>query len=132
MRRPMSDHEPLRRSEPTNLTPLRGGRDLPHNLDAEQAVLGALLIDDNAFELVAPVLKSEDFYVLAHQHVFTACVELTQEGKTVDPVLLSQRLDAKQLLGHAVPHEMPFGLARGLGTAANVIHYANVVADLAR
>ena len=47
-------------------------------------------------------------------------------------MLLSQRLDAKQLLGHAVPPELPFTLSRGLGTAANVVHYANVVLDLAR
>jgi replicative DNA helicase len=128
----MSEHDPLRRLEPVPLTPLRGGRDLPHNVEAEQAVLGALLIDENAFDLVAPVLKAEDFYVLAHQHVYAACSELTQESKTVDPVLLSQRLDAKGLLGHAVPHEVPFALARGLGTAANVVHYANVVSDLSR
>ena len=129
---PMSEHDPLRRPEPVPLTPLRGGRDLPHNLEAEQAVLGALLIDENAFDLVAPLVKAEDFYVLAHQHVFAACVELTTEGKAVDPVLLSQRLDAKQLLGHAVPHELPFVLSRGLGTAGNVVHYANAVLDLAR
>src|SRR5215208_864206 len=128
----MSEHDPLRRPEPVPLTPLRGGRDLPHNLEAEQAVLGALLIDENAFDLVAPLVKAEDFYVLAHQHVFAACVELTTEGKAVDPVLLSQRLDAKQLLGHAVPHELPFVLSRGLGTAGNVVHYANAVLDLAR
>jgi replicative DNA helicase len=130
----MPDLEAVRRPDPASLTTLRGGRDLPHNLDAEQAVLGAMLIDTNAFDLVAPILQQagEDFYVLAHQHVFSACVELVKEGKVVDPVLLSQRLDAKGLLGHAVPHEMPFGLARGLGTAANVVHYANVVQELAR
>jgi replicative DNA helicase len=128
----MPEQDPLRRLEPVPLTPLRGGRDLPHNVEAEQAVLGALLIDENAFDLVAPVLKAEDFYVLAHQHVYAACSELTQESKSVDPVLLSQRLDAKGLLGHAVPHEVPFALARGLGTSANVVHYANVVQDLSR
>jgi replicative DNA helicase len=131
----MPDQEAARRPDPAphQLATLRGGRDLPHNVDAEQAVLGAMLIDPNAFDLVAPILqKGEEFYVLAHQHVFTACVELVKEGKALDPVLLSQRLDAKGLLGHAVPPEMPFGLARGLGTAANVIHYANVVQELAR
>jgi replicative DNA helicase len=128
----MSDLDAARREAPIPLTPLRGGRDLPHNLEAEQAVLGAMLLDENAFDLVAPILKAEDFYVAAHQHTFGVCVELVLEKKALDPVLVSQRLDAKGLLGHAVPHELPFVLARGLGTAGNVVHYANVVLDLAR
>jgi replicative DNA helicase len=124
--------DPARNPEPDPPATLRGGRDLPHNVDAEQAVLGALLIDDTAFDLVAPVVRAEDFYVLAHQHVFAACIELVQERRALDPVLLAQRLDAKGLLGHAVPHELPFALAHGLGTAGNVLHYAKVVQELAR
>jgi replicative DNA helicase len=115
------------------VAPLRPGRDLPHNLEAEQAVLGAILIDENAFDLVAAApLVPEDLYLVAHQHVLAACIELAKEGKALDPVLLSQRLDAKGLLGHQVPHELPFALAKGLGTAGNVVHYANVVRDLSR
>jgi replicative DNA helicase len=129
---PMSDYEGARRESPVPLTPIRGGRDLPHNLEAEQAVLGALLIDENAFDLVAPILKPEDFYLAAHQAVFGACLELISEKKALDPVLVTQRLDAKGVLGHAVPHEMPFALGRGLGTSGNVVHYANVVQELAR
>ena len=128
----MPESDPARRESPIPLTPLRGGRDLPHNIEAEQAVLGALLIDENAFDLVSTVVKAEDFYVLAHQHLFQTALDLTDERKALDPVLLSQRLDAKGLLGHAVPHEMPFALARGLGTSANVVHYANVVQELSR
>jgi len=128
----MPDLEAARRESPVPLTPLRGGRDLPHNLEAEQAVLGALLIDENAFDLAAPILKPEDFYLSAHQHVFSACLELIAEKKALDPVLVTQRLDAKGQLGHAVPNEMPFALGRGLGTSGNVVHYANVVQDLAR
>ncbi len=111
---------------------LRGARDLPHNLEAEQAVLGAVLIEETAFDQVAPLLKSQDFYLLAHQHIFSAFEELAREAKTIDSVLVQQRLDARGLLGGAVPRELPFALSRGLGTAANVAHYAEVVADLAR
>src|SRR5512141_539502 len=111
---------------------LRPSRDLPHNVEAEQAVLGAMLIEETAFDLVADRLKAEDFYIHAHQLVFTACAELAQEKQLIDPVLLHQRLEAKGLLGAAVPRDLPFGLAKGLGTAANVRHYASVIADLAR
>jgi replicative DNA helicase len=103
------------------------GRDLPHSVDAEQAVLGAVLSDETAFDQIAALLKSGDFYLLAHQHVFGACEELARESKTLDPILVQQRLDAKGLLGAAVPHELPLSLARAVGSAANVVHYARVV-----
>jgi replicative DNA helicase len=112
--------------------PMRGARDLPHNTEAEQAVLGALLIDETAFDQVAADVKMGDFYLLAHQHVFAACAELAKESKNIDPVLVNHRLDARGLLGAAVPRELVFGLARGIGTTANVKHYARVVQDLSR
>jgi replicative DNA helicase len=128
----MSDPEPNRRSGAAPALQLRPTRDLPHNVEAEQAVLGAMLIEETAFDLVADRLKAEDFYIHAHQLVFAACAELAQEKQVIDPVLLHQRLEAKGLLGAAVPRDLPFALAKGLGTAANVRHYAEVVADLAR
>lgn len=111
---------------------LRGARDLPHNFEAEQAVLGAVLIEETAFDQVAPLLRANDFYLLAHQHIYSAFDELAREAKTIDPVLVQQRLDARGLLGAAVPRELPFALSRSLGTAANVVHYAELVSDLAR
>ena len=128
----MSDPEPNRRSGAAPAIQLRPTRDLPHNVEAEQAVLGAMLIEETAFDLVADRIKAEDFYIHAHQLVFAACAELAQEKQVIDPVLLHQRLEAKGLLGAAVPRDLPFALAKGLGTAANVRHYAEVVADLAR
>jgi replicative DNA helicase len=110
---------------------LRGARDLPHNLEAEQAVLGAILIEDTAFDQVAPILKATDFYLLAHQHIYAACEELARESKAIDAVLVQQRLDAKGLVGASVPRELPFALSRSLGTAANAHQYAEVVRDLA-
>jgi replicative DNA helicase len=128
----MSDSEPLRRGGAAPALQLRPARDLPHNLEAEQAVLGALLIEETAFDLVADRLKPEDFYLGAHQHVFQTCAELAQEKQAIDPVLLHQRLEAKGLLGAAVPRDVPFALAKGLGTAVNVRHYAAIVTELAR
>ncbi len=109
-----------------------GARDLPNNLEAEQAVLGAVLIEETAFDQVAALLRPQDFYLLAHQHLFAAFEELAKEAKTIDPVLVQQRLDARGLLGGAVPRDLPFALGRGVGTAANVGHYAEVVSELSR
>ncbi len=120
----MADQDPARR--------LPGARELPHSLEAEQAVLGAVLVEETAFDQVAAILKSGDFYLAAHQHLYGACEELARESRTIDPVIVQQRLDAKGLLGGAVPRELPLALARGIGTSANVGHYARVVQDLAR
>jgi replicative DNA helicase len=111
---------------------LRGVRDLPHNLEAEQAVLGAVLLDETAFDQVAPIVKAEDFYALAHQHVFSAFEELARESRKIDPVLVQQRIDAKGLLGAQVPRELVFGLAASVGSSSNAAHYAEAVNELAR
>jgi replicative DNA helicase len=108
------------------------GRDLPQDIEAEQALLGALLIDESAFALVRDQLSTDDFYVLAHQRIYGTCAELAEDGNPLDPVTLHSALDAKGLLGTQVPREMPFDLAKGLGTAANVRHYAGVIAQLAQ
>jgi len=126
----MPEHDPARRPSEAPVSPLRGARDLPHSVEAEQAVLGSILSEDTAFDQVAAVLKSGDFYLLAHQHVYSVCEELARESKTLDPILVQQRLDAKGLLGAAVPRELPLVLQRAIGTSANVGHYAATVRDL--
>jgi len=112
--------------------PFPAGRELPHDLAAEQAVLGSILIEEAAFDQVSALLRPEDFYPRSHQLIFQCCLELAAESKAIDYLLVRQRLDAKGLSGTAVPAELPFSLSRGLGTAGNVTHYARVVNDLAR
>ena len=119
--------DPARRSSEAPVSPLRTARDLPHSAEAEQAVLGAILTEETAFDQVAALLRPGDFYLLAHQHVYGACEELARESKVLDPILVQQRLDAKGLLGAAVPHELPLSLARAIGSASNVAHYARLV-----
>ena len=128
----MAEFDPARRSSDAPVAPLRSARDLPHSLEAEQAVLGAILVEETAFDQVAALVKPGDFYLLAHQHVYGTCEELARESKTLDPILVQQRLDAKGLLGSAVPRELPLSLARAIGTTANVQHYARTVQELAR
>ena len=125
----MPENDPLRRPDPP--LPLRTARDLPHSLESEQAVLGAILSDDTAFDQVAALLLPRDFYRLEHQHVYEACMELAKEAKQLDAVMVQGRLDAKGLLGAAVPRELPFSLQRAVGTTANVAHYAHNVKELA-
>jgi replicative DNA helicase len=115
----MAENDPARRSPEAPLT-LRTARDLPHSLESEQAVLGAILVEETAFDQVAALVRAGDFYLLAHQHVYSVCEELARESKTLDPIIVQQRLDAKGLLGTAVPRELPLALGRAIGTTANV------------
>jgi replicative DNA helicase len=119
--------EHARRPGEAAVSPLRTARDLPHSIEAEQAVLGAILTDDASFDQVAALIRPGDFYLLAHQHVYGACEELAREAKTLDPILIQQRLDAKGLLGAAVPHDLPLALSRAVGSSANIVHYARIV-----
>jgi replicative DNA helicase len=128
----MAEFDPARRVPEAAVSPLRSARDLPHSVEAEQAVLGSILTEETAFDQVAAFLQERDFYLLTHQHVYAACVELAREAKTLDPILVQQRLDARGLLGAAVPVETPLALARAIGTASNVVHYARTVQDLSR
>src|SRR5512133_3491886 len=128
----MAELDQARRTSEAGVSPLRSARDLPHSLEAEQAVLGAILVEETAFDQVAALLKASDFYLLAHQHVYATCEELARESKTLDAILVQQRLDAKGLLGGAVAHELPLTLGRAIGTAANVVHYARTVQELSR
>ncbi len=127
----MAEQDPARRAAEAPLV-LRTARDLPHSVESEQAVLGTILVDEVAFDQVAAILKPGDFYLLAHQHVYSVCEELARESKTLDPIIVQQRLDAKGLLGAAVPRELPLSLARAIGTTANVAHYARTVEELSQ
>ncbi len=128
----MAEHDAARRPQDAPLT-LRTARDLPHSIESEQAVLGAILVDETAFDQVAAILRPGDFYLIGHQHLYSACDELAREAKTLDPIIVQQRLDAKGLLGaSAVPRDMPLQLANAIGTSANVVHYARTVKDLSR
>jgi len=127
----MPENDPARRPAEAPLH-LRTARDLPHSAESEQAVLGAILVEETAFDQVAALVRPGDFYLLAHQHVYSVCDELARESKTLDPIIVQQRLDAKGLLGAAVPRDLPLTLARAIGTSANVAHYARTVLDLSR
>jgi replicative DNA helicase len=108
-----------------NVLPLRP-LDLDHSLEAERAVLGALLVDERAIDAVDQ-LDAEWFYFAAHQEVARALLALVQERKPIDPVMLHQRLEATGKMPEPVPPEMPFALGRSIGSALNIVHYVSIV-----
>lgn len=101
----------------------------PQNLEAEQAVLGAILLEAEALVSVMEKVKSEDFYSSGHQHIFEAMAQLGEEGQPVDLVTLTARLQDQQLLEEVGGVSYLSKLAHAVPTAANVEYYAQIVEE---
>ena len=72
---------------------------LPHDLEAEEAVVGSLLIDSDSFVRVAHLIKPEDFYREKNQLCFAACLALFQRGEVIDQVTVAGKLLVPFLFG---------------------------------
>jgi replicative DNA helicase len=101
----------------------------PHSVEAEQAVLGGLLLDPAAWDTVADQVLPEDFYRPDHRLVFAAIGELAGNGKPCDVVTVSQQLERTGKLEEAGGLAYLSSVARGTPTAANVRAYAEIVRE---
>jgi replicative DNA helicase len=121
-------------------TPLRSRRDggsgsepltPPHSVEAEQSVLGALLIDTTAWDQVADAVGAEDFYRPDHRLIFQALGELVATGRPGDVVTVSEQLERRGQLSEAGGLAYLGTLARDTPTAANARTYAQIVRERA-
>lgn len=103
----------------------------PHNLEAEQAVLGAILLENDAIVAAAEHIGPEDFYRAAHQRIFEAMLQLNDEAEPVDLITLSTRLKDQDLLEEVGGIGYLTELANAVPTAANVAHYAQIIEEKA-
>jgi replicative DNA helicase len=95
-------------------------REATYDLDAEQAVLGAFLIDDDTWPRIGETFCPDAFYLVAHQAIAAAIVAGRTKGNPADPILLhGDLIDA----GNRTAADLVFPLAKGVGTAANVTYY---------
>jgi len=103
----------------------------PHNLEAEQSVLGALMLDPGTASTVFEIVQPEDFYRDNHRIMFGAIKDLFEQGEPIDLVTVAENLRAQgrleQIGGIATIAE----LARSVPSAANVESYARIVAEKA-
>ena len=99
----------------------------PQSVEAEESVLGSLLIDKNAVIRVADILRSEDFYKRAHQLIFTAILHLYEKSEPVDVLSLSNRLKETGDLESLGGTSYLANLVNAVPTASNVAHYAKIV-----
>ncbi len=103
----------------------------PHSVEAEQSLLGGLLIDEKAWDQVGDVVTGEDFYRPDHRLIFEALAELAASGKPGDMVTVSEQLQRKGQLDEAGGLGYLGTLARDTPTAANVRAYAQIVRERA-
>jgi len=103
----------------------------PQNLEAEQSVLGSMLIEDNAILRAAELLRPDDFYREAHRHIFEAILYLNEKGEAVDLVTVSDRLRQVGLLEPSGGLSYITNLTTIVPTAANVEYYARIVEEKA-
>jgi len=104
---------------------------LPTSLDAERALLGALLLDAERFPDAAQVLQSEDFFDRRHQRVFEAIEKLAERGAPVDFVSVGEALRAQGAFEEVGGAEFLVELASGVTSAAHVVHHATLVGECA-
>lgn len=99
----------------------------PHNLEAEQSLLGSLLIDKDAIIKVADLIKPEDFYKDNHEKIFEAMLDLFQDREPIDLLSLGGKLEDKKQLQEIGGRSYLITLSNTVPTAANVRHYASIV-----
>jgi replicative DNA helicase len=104
-------------------------RTLPHNLEAERSVLGAILVHNDAFNLAAQVIDSRDFYRDAHRRIFDCMVALNERHDAIDFVTLKEELARAGELDEVGGPAYVAALADGVPRATNVEYYARIVKE---
>ena len=106
-------------------------RKLPQNIEAEQSVLGAMLIRQEAITEAQEILRADDFYREAHRIVYNAMEELFSNHEAVDLVTLTEQLRKTNMLEKVGGVSFVTALANSVPTAANVVYHAKIVKEKA-
>ena len=104
-------------------------RTLPHNLEAERSVLGAILIQNDAYNMAAELLRPEDFYRDAHRRIFDKIIALAERRTAVDFVTLKEELVRAGELDAVGGPAYIASLVDGVPRATNVEYYAKIVKE---
>jgi replicative DNA helicase len=106
-------------------------RPLPHNLEAERSILGAVLLDNHALNAAVERLRSEDFFLPQHRCIFERMVQLGEKQQAIDTITLVEDLSRSGALEAAGGVAYLSQLADGLPRVTNVDHYARIVKEKA-
>ena len=101
----------------------------PQNLEAEEAVLGSILLEQDSIISVMEFLVPDDFYRVAHQLIFAAMIELNQNSEAIDPITVSEKLRQKNQIENVGGEAGLKELLDKVPTAANVEFYTQIVLE---
>ena len=104
----------------------------PHNLEAERAVLGSMMIDISSVTIAGSILEVGDFYRGAHRKIFDAIVKLEEENKTADVLLLEDHFQGIGQLENIGGPDYLRDVVNGVPSSANVEYYAHIILDHSR
>lgn len=102
---------------------------LPHSREAEQSVIGSMIMDRDAIIAATEIISGSDFYEQQYMILFDTMVELSNEGKPVDLITLQNRLKEKDVPAQVSSLEFIRDLVAAVPTSANVRYYAQIVRD---
>jgi replicative DNA helicase len=106
-------------------------RPLPHNLDAERSILGAILLDNHALDLASEKLRPEEFFLDQHRRIYERMIELREVQQAIDLVTLTDELSRHGELEAAGGAAYLAQLVDGVPRVSNVEHYARIVREKA-
>jgi len=99
----------------------------PQNLEAEIALLGALMIDKDAIIKVADIIMADDFYKTNHGYIYQAMTELFSHNEPIDILSLANKLGEKKQLDETGGRSYLAKLSSSVATASHIVHYANII-----
>ncbi|WP_137165655.1 replicative DNA helicase [Salinimonas lutimaris] len=103
----------------------------PHSVEAEQSVLGSMLIDPDTWDKVAEIVSEHDFYTRTHQIIFRAIVRLLGRNEPIDLITVSEELEQRDELEDAGGFAYLGELAKNTPSSANVVSYAKIISERA-
>jgi replicative DNA helicase len=102
----------------------------PQNIEAEQAVLAGVLINNDAMNQIVDALSPDDFYREAHMHLYEGMIELYNKNEPIDLITLSQYLKEKNVLDKAGGTDYLTSLVDAVSTSAGILFHAQIIRDL--
>ncbi|MGK9173583.1 replicative DNA helicase [Yokenella regensburgei] len=127
----MAGNKPFNKPTEPRDRQLEGMKVPPHSIEAEQSVLGGLMLDNERWDDVAERVVSEDFYTRPHRHIFTEMHRLQEMGKPIDLITLAESLELQGQLDIVGGFAYLAELSKNTPSAANISAYADIVRERA-
>lgn len=102
---------------------------IPHNIEAEESILGGILLNPDALSRVLEIVKPEDFYKNAHKRIYEVMLIMYNKGNIIDTVLLIEELKKKGIMDEIGGEEEIFRLLNAVPTSANIENYSKIVKE---